>query len=130
MRFMMTAESDLPVRTQLRLELTSDGYLRIAAEDAEHFFPDDVLVALWRDESLLLIPTRGAAAGGLMLKQRNAAGDRSLLIAEVFGFRVTAGRYTAVWDESIGGLRLVLPRASESEPAAPAGSWVEGDPHA
>ena len=98
-----------PTRETLQLDLSEDGYLRITADDAEHFFPEDTLLALWRDEMLVLLPTRGAAAGGLMLKQRNLAGDRSLLISEVFEFRIPAGTFTARWDDSIGGLRVELP---------------------
>ena len=77
--------------------------------DAEEFFPEDTLLALWREGSLVLLPTRGAAAGGLLLKQRNAEGDRSLLISEVFEFDIPAGRFTAIWDDSIGGLRVNMP---------------------
>jgi hypothetical protein len=90
----------------LRLELTDRGYLRICREDAKRFFPQDTLLALWRDDSLWLLPTRGAAAGGLMLKQRNVAGDRSLLISEVFDFQIPAGSYSAIWDDELGGLRM------------------------
>ena len=101
-----------PARPSLAFDLSADGYLRLSREDAEHFFPEDTLLALWRDESLVLLPTRGAAAGGLMLKQRNANGDRSLLISEVFEFEIPAGTFTAIWDDSIGGLRHL--QASQS----------------
>ena len=84
--------------------------MRISRDAAKEFFPEDTLLALWQDESLVLLPTRGAAAGGLLLKQRNARGDRSLLISEVFEFAIPAGRFTAEWDDSIGGLRANLPR--------------------
>jgi hypothetical protein len=102
----MDVEVKLPTRPTLTFDLSSDGYLRLSREDAEHFFPEDTLLALWRDETLVLLPTRGAAAGGLMLKQRNAHGDRSVLISEVFEFEIPAGRFTAVWDHAIGGLRV------------------------
>jgi hypothetical protein len=94
----------------LRLELTAGGYLRICGEDAKRFFPEDTLLALWRDDSLWLLPTRGAAAGGLMLKQRNVRGDRSLLISEVFDFQIPAGSYSATWDDDLGGLRMAVKR--------------------
>ncbi len=84
--------------------------MRISRDDSEHFFPEDTLLILWREETLVLLPTRGAAAGGLMLKQRNLDGDRSLLVSEVFGFEIPAGSYTAIWDDSIGGLRVALER--------------------
>ena len=105
----MSTEISKPTRPSLRLELSTDGYLRISREDAEIFFPEDTLLALWRDESLVLLPTRGAAAGGLMWKQRNVAGDRSVLISEVFEFEIPAGTFTAIWDDRIGGLRVNLP---------------------
>lgn len=109
----MTAQTEernrkAPTRKTLRLELSYDGYLRISRSDALEFFPEDTLLALWRNETLHLLPTRGAAAGGLLLKQRNAAGDRSLLISEVFDFQIPSGRFLAYWDESIGGLRVDL----------------------
>ena len=89
--------------------------MRISREDAEHFFPDDVLVCLWRDDSLVLLPTRGAAAGGLMLKQRNANGDRSVLISEVFAFQIPAGSFDAAWDDAIGGLRVNLGKSTANQ---------------
>ena len=95
-----------PTRTSLVVELTADGYLRLSRDDADHFFPDNTLLALWRDEMLVLLPTRGAAAGGLLLKQRNLQGDRSLLISEVFAFEIPTGLFDAHWDDSIGGLRV------------------------
>jgi len=73
-------------------------------------------VALVKRHTLLLLPTRGNAAGGLILKQRNAAGDRSVLVAEVFGFQLPTGCHTAVWDESAGGLRVGLAAAGLPRP--------------
>ncbi len=118
----MSNQANRPTRTSLSLDLSTGGYLRLDRSDAEEFFPEDTLLALWKDESLVLLPTRGAAAGGLMLKQRNPAGDRSLLISEVFEFDIPRGKFTAIWDDSIGGLRVNLPRQpippepNESEP--------------
>ena len=103
-----------PTRPALQVELSADGYLRLSRDDAEHFFPEDTLLALWREESLVLLPTRGAAAGGLMLKQRNLQGDRSLLISEVFEFEIPEGQFTAAWDDSIGGLRVALRQEATS----------------
>lgn len=111
----MIVEVNKPTRTSLSFDLSADGYLRLSRADAEEFFPEDTLLALWRDESLVLLPTRGAAAGGLMLKQRNLDGDRSLLISEVFEFAIPHGRFTAIWDDSIGGLRVNLPKGGSNE---------------
>jgi hypothetical protein len=64
---------------------------------------------LREDETLVLLPTRDAVAGGKLLKRRNADGDRSLLISEVFEHEIPSGSYIAVWDDLIGGLRIRLP---------------------
>ena len=103
-----------PNKTNFRFELTTDGYLRLSRADANAFFPDDTLLALWRDGSLVLLPTRGAAAGGLLLKQRNIEGDRSVLISEVFEFAIPTGQFAASWDDSIGGFRVHLNASSLS----------------
>lgn len=109
----MTSIINKPVRSSIRLDISADGYLRLSREDAADFFPEDTLLAMWRDGEFLLLPTRGAGAGGLMLKQRNADGDRSLLISEVFGFEMPTGTFSAVWDDGIGGLRVSLPGAND-----------------
>ncbi len=109
----MTLQIDKPTRHSLQLHLSTDGYLRISRDDAEHFFPEDTLLALWRDGALVLLPTRGAAGGGLMLKRRNLHGDRSLLISEVFDFDIPSGVFEASWDDSMGGLRVALHQETE-----------------
>jgi hydrogenase maturation protease len=91
---------------QATIEITSDGYMRLSKEHSEQFFPEDTLVAIKRDGQLYLLPTRGAAAGGLLLKRRNARGDRSLLVSELFQFDIPVGIFTATWDEQISGLRV------------------------
>jgi hypothetical protein len=90
------------------VEITPNGYLRLSRDVASRYFPNDVLLALCRDQTLLLLPTRGPAAGGMILKQRNPQGERSVLVNEVFAFRVQSGSYQAIWDENIGGLRVPI----------------------
>ena len=100
------------VQDRCEVEITSDGHLRFDRGVARRFFPEDVLVLLWRDDAFLLLPVRGSAAGGLILKQRNPRGDRSVLIAEATrlvpppGWSAVPGRFVAVWDADVGGLRL------------------------
>ncbi len=106
------------------VEITSDGYLRLSAAVAGQFFPGDTLVALHKDDALVLLPTRGSAGGGLILKQRSPEGDRSVLVAEALDFQVPSGRHAAEWDERIAGLRIALradPRghAMGAEPIIP-----------
>ncbi len=90
------------------VEFTEQGYLVLTADDAHEFFPFDVLVALRRGPELWLLPTRGAAAGGLILKQRNLRGDRSVLVRETLDDAVPIGRRPAFWDAANGALRVAL----------------------
>ncbi|BBG00375.1 hydrogenase maturation protease [Pseudonocardia autotrophica] len=92
------------------VELTEDGYLRMDACLAAYRFPSDAVVAAVRDLELWLIPLRGPRAGGLLLKQRNPAGDRSLLVREVLDGWTGHGFRTAYWDEAQGALRIRLER--------------------
>lgn len=92
----------------MQVEITSKGYLAIPAEVAQAYFPNDVLVALVKEPELWLLPMRGAAGGGLLLKQRNLAGDRSVLIWEVLPDETCTGKRTAFWDDERGALRVAL----------------------
>lgn len=97
----------------MQVELTAQGYLQLPAELAERHFPGDGLVALPRPPELWLLPTRGAAAGGLLLKRRNLRGDRSVLIREQLPEGTPPGPRPAFWDETNGALRVAL----EARPA-------------
>jgi hypothetical protein len=88
--------------------ITEHGYLQIPAELAGRYFPNDVLVVLVRDAELWLLPTRGAMAGGLLLKQRNRQGDRSVLIWEILPANTPSGSRNAFWDVQNGALRVAL----------------------
>ncbi len=94
--------------TRREVEFTANGYLVLQAEVAQEFFPFDVLVALRRGPELWLLPTRGAAAGGLILKQRNPRGDRSVLVRETLDDEVPDGIRPAFWDDANGALRVAL----------------------
>jgi hydrogenase maturation protease len=92
----------------VRVEFTPDGYLRLDSALAGSRFPSSAAVALVRDGQLLLLPLRGPQSGGLLLKQRNPAGDRSVLVREVLADRIPVGSRTAVWDDDQGALRISL----------------------
>jgi hypothetical protein len=87
---------------------TSHGYLVLQADVARTYFPGDTILALKRDRELWLLPTRGAAAGGLVLKQRNLEGDRSVLVREVLEDAPVVGTRAAIWDARQGVLRVAL----------------------
>lgn len=87
---------------------TDHGYLVLRSELARRCFPSDTVLALRRDRELWLLPTRGAAAGGLVLKQRNMDGDRSVLVREVLDDAPITGPRSAFWDDANGALRVAL----------------------
>ncbi len=88
------------------VELTADGNLRIGAEMAERWFPSDALVAVPRGDELWLLPLTGTEAGGLLLKHRNARGDRSALVREALPDGHRIGPCPAIWDPVNGALRV------------------------
>ncbi len=92
----------------LHVEFTTDGYVRLDAELAAGRFPSDAVAAVRRDSELWLMPLRGPRSGGLLLKQRNPAGDRATLVREVLDDRVPVGVRAAFWDDGQGALRIPL----------------------
>jgi len=98
---------------QAEVEITAEGYLRLDAALAAGRFPSDAVAAVPRDGELWMFPLRGPSSGGLLLKQRNPAGDRAVLIHEVLihqgfadGFPV--GVRAAFWDDEHKALRIPL----------------------
>jgi hydrogenase maturation protease len=94
------------------VEITDAGYLHLSARLAAAYFPADVCVARLDGDDLVLMPLAGPAHGGLVLMQRNPAGDRSLLIHEVLGFASLAGTFEVAWNEERGALHVLLSRAN------------------
>lgn len=90
----------------MNVTFTEEGYVRIDANTAAQFFPNDSLVAVPNGDELWLMPLIGPEGGGLLLKQRNLAGDRTTLIWESLSDRVPVGERSAFWDESKGALRV------------------------
>ncbi|MCE9516281.1 MAG: hydrogenase maturation protease [Mycobacterium sp.] len=109
---MIEADFLAPLRPQtaaeVSVELSEDGYLRMAAALSAGRFPSDALAAVPRDGELWLFPLRGPSSGGLLLKQRNPAGDRAVLVHEVLGDGFRAGVHAAFWDDEHKALRIPL----------------------
>lgn len=93
---------------RLEVELTEQGYLHLPADLARQHFPHDLVAAMPRRREVWLLPTRGPGSGGLILKQRNARGDRSLLIWHLLPPGAPTGWRAAFWDASQGALRVAL----------------------
>ncbi|EMF57074.1 MULTISPECIES: hydrogenase maturation protease [Streptomyces] len=91
---------------QVQVEFTDDGYVRLDAACAREYFPGDAAVVLAKEGEVWLTPLRGTASGGLLLKQRNIAGDRTLLVREALADDVPVGVRQGWWDEQHGALRI------------------------
>jgi hydrogenase maturation protease len=99
------AADPVPVQAT-RVEFTADGYLRLDAAVAAEHFPADALVAVPNGSELWLLPLIGSEGGGLLLKQRNARGDRAALVWEALPAERPVGVREAVWDDERGALRV------------------------
>lgn len=97
---------------EVTVEFTDDGYIRLDAALAASRFHSDAVAAVVRDDDFWLIPLRGPRSGGLLLKQRNPAGDRSALIHEVLHGRIPVGVRRGFWDDEQGALRVPLEPAT------------------
>lgn len=77
---------------------------------AHYFSGLDGVALLRRGDDLLIMPVRHAAAGGYVLKQRNAAGDRVVCAADFFreqGLDDNCARRAApVWRDDLAALTL------------------------
>ena len=99
--------ADRPV-TEATVELRDDGYLLIPRDLAATRFPNDVLFVTLRDGEMWLLPARGPAGGGFILKQRNPQGDRAVLLWEAIPNGTPPGPRPAVWDDDACAIRLPL----------------------
>lgn len=106
------------MQVPLEIDYTGQGYILMPADVARRYFPNDLLLLLVKGDEVWLLPARGPAVGGLMLKQRNAAGERSVLAAPYLPPETQAGRWLAFWDERAGALRAAfrMPQVPESKP--------------
>ncbi|WP_337172093.1 hydrogenase maturation protease [Gemmatimonas aurantiaca] len=103
---------------RVTVQLNDGGYLVLSAQTAQRYFPGDTLLAMPQGAELWLLPTRGPGGGGLLLKQRNPAGDRSVLVREVLHDQWPCGELPAFWDADRGALRVALRAAPQTAPAS------------
>lgn len=97
-----------PTVADEQVEITADGYLHLDAALADRYFPAGVVGALADQHRVLLVPIRSQTNGGHLLKQRNARGDRSLLLREIAEVDLEPGRRRVHWDMQRGALVIDL----------------------
>lgn len=90
-----------------QLELNSQGYLIFPLEIFQKYFTQDSCVAIWKNPELWILPIYDAN-GGFLVKQRNAKGDRSILVWEVLPLDFPTGMFTAFWDAENAAVRIAL----------------------
>lgn len=78
-------------------EITQDGYLRLPPEVCAAHFRADRCVGIRHDSEYVLLPATVYAQNGMIMKQRNPAGQRSVLIREVWGDDHPVGAVQARW---------------------------------
>jgi hypothetical protein len=91
------------------LVTVSRGGLYVSRQLYEtHFAGRCSVVLLRRDDDLLVLPVHDAAAGGYLLKLRNAAGDRVVHAADFFRAQDvddgTELQLEASWNDAAAGL--------------------------
>jgi hypothetical protein len=97
----------------VRVELTERGSLLIPAEVSAACFDHAPSVLVGGVEGELRVVAIGArAVGGLILKQRNARGDRAVLVSEQLPAHWDPGEREATWDAEERTLRVPLVLAS------------------
>ncbi len=91
-----------------------NGSVYLDRQTVATYFPDvDAVIILIRERQLQIFPVRQMAAGGYLLKMRNAAGDRVANSPDVFaehGLSVWQDDdIEAVWSANLGALVAATP---------------------
>lgn len=103
------------------------GNLYLSWEICDAYFPGVLSVALLeRDEGVLIVPLTQQSAGGLLLKQRNARGDRVIHAQEFFRNKCLSEDFElrtlpVHWSRDsaalvVSGLRSIAERAGDVAP--------------
>lgn len=93
---------------KVECQITETGYLHIPAEEANKHFNTGAIIVQVKQDHLILMPTSYVGAGGLILKYRNAKGDRTVFIDEILPDDVHYGPRKAEWDEELLAYRVSL----------------------
>lgn len=92
----------------MECHITEKGYLHIPAKEAKQYFNTGAIIVQIKKSDLVIMPTSYVGAGGLILKYRNAKGDRTVFIGEILPEDVHYGVREAKWDEDLLAFRVPL----------------------
>ena len=102
--------SETDANTGLRL---SNGSLYLSVEFYDQYFKGlGSVVLVNRDKQLLIMPVHNEAGGGILMKIRNARGDRVIHAQEFLAFHGLEDMDQAVngqWDSELSALVLDFP---------------------
>lgn len=95
------------------------GSVYLSAEVAKTYFSGvDAVIVLIRDDVLMVMPVQQTAAGGCLLKLRNAAGDRVANARDVFQDQDRLGldceQLPARWVSTAAALCADLPKEMQT----------------
>ncbi|UQE76471.1 hypothetical protein MYK68_07855 [Gordonia sp. PP30] len=90
-------------------EVTAAGYLRLPPEFCRTHFPHDRCTGLRTEQGFMLFPASVYAPAALIMKQRTLAGERSILIREVWGDDHPVGEFPATWQGARRRLLIANP---------------------
>lgn len=98
-----------------------EGSVYLTAETVDTYFKGiDAVIVLIRDGQLQILPVRQMAAGGCLLKIRNAAGDRVASAPDVFAENSLSAWQSdvveAAWSTELGALIAQLPEKKGKAP--------------
>lgn len=89
------------------VEITDAGYLHLPADLAAEHIPSDAVGVRRDGDAIILLPLASAAHGGRILKQRNVAGDRSVLLIDLLPDGVS-GEFPVTVDPELATLTIDL----------------------
>ena len=92
---------------ELVVEITDAGYLHLPVALAAEYIPSDAVGVRRDGDAIILLPLASAAHGGRILKQRNLAGDRSVLLSDLLPDGV-CGEFPVTVDPGLATLTIDL----------------------
>lgn len=98
----------MSTQNSYKVEFLADGHLRVPAAVVDQYFRWEHTRLQMEEGTLFLLPSTAEAPDALLLKRRNLAGDRSVMLAEFLRYDPPVGEKEACWDSQLRHLRIDL----------------------